>query len=60
MKQNLHVFMTEEQNEDVVATKKVKEMKPKGNWNDFGLKPTRAFIWSSLALPWHRFIVLLY
>lgn len=52
--------MTVEQNEDVVATKKVKEMKPKGNWNDFGLKPTRAFIWSSLALPWHRFIVLLY
>ena len=44
MKQD--VFMTEEQNEDVVTVKKVKEkeMKPKGNWNDFGLKPTPAFV----------------
>ena len=42
MKQD--VFMTEEQNEDVIATKKVKELKPKGNSNDFGLKPTPAFI----------------
>ena len=51
MKQD--VFMTEEQNEDVVTVKKVKDMKPKGNWNDFGLKPTPAFVgaaWMCLGI----------
>ncbi len=42
MKQD--VFMTEEQNEEVVTNKKVKEMKPKEKWNDLGLKPTPAYV----------------
>ena len=43
MKQD--VFMTEEQNEEIVTSnKKVKEMKPREKWNNLGLKPTPSFV----------------
>ena len=44
---NQDVFMTDEQNNAVVAEKKVKEIKPKKNWNHFGLKLT-----SSIGAAW--------
>ena len=51
MKQD--VFTTEEQNEEIITVKKVKEMRPKEKWNDLGLKPTPAYVgaaWLCLGL----------